>query len=326
MPGVIAAGATTSIPFGDDFSEDVLLPEGYRMNSGESLIAPYYSTVTPGYFEAMRVRLMSGRFFDERDTADSSKVVIVDQRLARRFWPGANPVGRRMYEPTNARDVLAITEKTQWFTVVGVAGEVKLRGLVEGVGDTGAYYMPQAQRPDRSPTFAIRTSRAPQSLAGAVRTEIARIDRELPVFDVQTMAERTALALVSRRSPMLLSMAFGFVALLLAAIGMYGVLAYVVTHRTKEIGIRIALGSSEGAVFQLILREGALLIAIGFLLGAAALIALRRTLESQLFDVRATDPLVLSLVVTILTLVALAACAIPARRATRIDPVAALAE
>jgi predicted permease len=326
VPGVVAAGATTAIPFGDDFSEDVMFPEGHRLSPGDSLIAPYYSSVTPGYFEAMRVGLVGGRFFDERDAADSPKVVIVDHRLARRFWPGVDPVGRRMYEPTDKKDLLRITDRTRWFTVIGVVGEVKLRGLVEGVGDTGAYYMPQAQKPARKLTFAIRASGAPQSVAGAVRAEIARIDRELPVFDVETMLDRADQSVATRRSSMLLSIAFGGVALFLAAIGIYGVLAYLVTLRTKEIGIRIALGSSTHAVFQLILSEGVLLIVTGFALGAAGAMALRRTVESELFGVRASDPVVLVMAIAILALVALAACAIPARRATRIDPIVALAE
>jgi predicted permease len=327
VPGVAAAGATSAIPFGDDFDEDVIFPEGHHLSPGDSLIAPYYSSVTTGYFEAMHVRLVGGRFFDERDAADSPRVVIVDERLARRFWPGVDPVGRRMYEPTDKKDLLRITDKTGWFTVIGVVGEVKLRGPVEGVGATGAYYMPQAQRPLRKLTFAIRASGgAPQSVAGAVRAAIAQIDRELPLFDVATMLDRADRSVATRRSSMLLSITFGCLALFLAAIGIYGVLAYLVTLRTKEIGIRIALGSSTHAVFQLILGEGLLLIVAGFALGATGAIALRRTLESQLFGVRASDPLVLALAVATLALVALAACAIPARRATRIDPIVALAE
>ena len=327
VPGVVAAGTTTAIPFGDNFDEDVIFPEGHHLNPGDSLIAPYYSGVTTGYFEAMRVRLVSGRFFDERDGPDSPKVVIVDQRLAKRFWPGVDPVGRRMYEPTDKADLLRITNETPWYSVIGVVGEVKLRGLVEGVGETGAYYMPQAQKPYRTLTFAIRTSGAsPQSVAGAVRIAIARIDRELPMFDVATMIERADRSVATRRSSMLLSMTFACLALFLAAIGIYGVLAYLVTLRTKEIGIRVALGSSSRAVFHLILGEGLVLIAAGFALGAAGAIAFRWTLQSELFGVRASDPVVLVSVVGVLAIVALAACAIPARRATRIDPIVALAE
>ena len=304
VPGVTAAGATTAIPFADEYSMDVIFPEGYRLNPGDSIVALYSSNVTAGYFEAMGIRLIGGRFFDDRDGAGAPGAMIVDERLARRFWPGVNPVGRRMFEPENDKDLTAISEKTSWFTVVGVVGEVKLRGLVEGVGETGAYYFPQAQSPSRRVTFTIRTSSAPESIVNAVRTAVTRIDRELPVFDVLTMAERTDRSLVKRRSPMLLAMVFGFVALFLAAIGIYGVLAYVVTQRTKEIGIRMALGSSKRAVFHLILREGVLLILTGLVIGAAGALALRRGLESALYGIRATDPLVLLLAVATLALVA----------------------
>jgi predicted permease len=326
VPGVTAAGATTAIPFGDEFSMDVVFPEGHRLKPGDSIVALYRSNVTAGYFEAMGIRLIGGRFFDDRDATSAQLSVIVDERLARRFWPGVNPVGRRMFEPGDDNDLTAIDEKTRWFTVVGVVGEVKLRGLVEGVGDTGAYYFPQEQTPSRRVTFTIRTSSAPDSIVNAVRAAVARIDRELPVFDVMTMAERTDRSLVTRRSPMMLAMVFGFVALFLAAIGIYGVLAYLVTQRTKEIGIRMALGSSKRAVFQLILREGMLLILTGFVVGAAGALALRRSLEGELYGIRASDPLVLLIAVATLALVAVAACAIPARRATRIDPAMALAE
>jgi ABC-type antimicrobial peptide transport system permease subunit len=196
--------------------------------------------------------------------------------------------------------------------------------LVEGVGETGAYYTPQAQTPARGLTYAFRTSGVPSSIATAVRGEIARLDRELPVFDVQTMAERTERSLTSRRLPVVLSLAFGLVALFLSAIGIYGVLAYLVTQRTKEIGIRLALGSSRTAVIHLVLREGLLLVAGGFALGAVGTAALTRSLETQLFGVRASDPVVLSLAIVTLSVVAFSACALPAHRATRVDPLIAL--
>ena len=224
--------------------------------------------------------------------------------------------------------MFATTDQTEWFTVIGVVSEVKLDAIDEGAHTVGAYYFPYAQRPgqSRGMTFAIKTAGDPRALSNSVRVAINDLDRELPVFDLQTMDERMEKALVTRRSPMVLSLSFGLVALLLSAIGIYGVLAYLVTQRTKEIGIRIALGSSARAIFDLVLREGLLVIGTGFLLGAAGTAALRKSLESQLFGVRATDPLVLATVTTVLALVALAACVLPARRATKIDPIVALTE
>jgi putative ABC transport system permease protein len=205
---------------------------------------------------------------------------------------------------------------------------VRLRGLVESVGEVGAYYYPQTQQPSsaRGLTCAIRTASVPSSVAAAVRGEIAHLDRELPVFDVQTMAERMDRSLVSRRAPAVLATWFGLVALFLSAIGIYGVLTYLVTERTKEIGIRIALGSSAADVFHLVLREGLVLIASGCAIGAVGVAALSRRLESQLFGVHAGDPAVVSLAAATLALVALVACTLPARRATRINPVIALDE
>jgi ABC-type antimicrobial peptide transport system permease subunit len=159
-----------------------------------------------------------------------------------------------------------------------------------------------------------------------LRAAVASLDRQLPVFDVQTMMQRREKALEGRRSPALLSLAFGAVALLLSAVGLYGVLAYLVTQRTKEIGIRLALGSSTRGIFELVIREGLALLAVGLVLGAIGAFALRRSLESQLFGVGAADPVVLGTVALVLAVVAILACAIPARRATRIDPRAALAE
>ena len=321
IPGVLDVGATSSIPFAEDFNQDVLLPEGY---GGQMVLAAFESTVTPSYFETMRARLIGGRFFDERDTASAPRVVIVDERLARRYWPGVSPIGRRMYTPSDLKDPLAVTERTQWYTVVGVVGEVKLRGLVEGVGSVGAYFRPQAQSPRRVLTFAIRTAANPASLASAVRHEIARLDRELPLFDVQTMVGRADRSLTTRRSAMWLAAGFGLVALLLCAIGIYGVLAYAVSQRTKEIGIRVALGSTSSRIFALIAQEGALLIAIGLGLGALGALALKRSIEGQLFDTQFGDPVVLTSAVAVLVVAAMAACTIPARRATRVDPLVAL--
>ena len=282
--------------------------------------------VSPEFFSAMKIPLLRGRFFDERDHATAPRAVIVDEKLARRFWPNTDPIGRRMYMPQDINNLLATNEKTVWLHVVGVIGDVKLHTLTEDKQTVGAYYFPMEQDTVGGMTFVVKTAGDPVALSGSVRGVLAQLDRELPVFDMQTMDARMEKSLVTRRSPVLLSLSFGVVALFLSAIGIYGVLAYLVTQRRKEIGIRIALGGSARAIFELVLREGLLLIAGGFLLGAAGAVALRKSLESQLFGVSATDPVVLAAVTVILGAVAVAACALPARRATRIDPIVALAE
>lgn len=326
LPGVEAAGATDTIPFGGNHSDSVILAEGYQMQPGESVISPNQVDVSPGYFESLRAVLVRGRFFDERDTATSPKVIIVDEKLAHRFWPNQDPIGRRMFRPEDINQLLAITEKTVFLTVVGVVHDIKLADLVQGNGEVGSYFFPLAQDPSRMLTFTLRTATDPAALANPLRDAITGLDRELPLFDTQTMEERMDQSLTSRRSPVMLSLGFGAIALFLSAIGIYGVLAYLVTQRTKEIGIRIALGSSARAIFELVLREGLALVGAGFVFGAAGAIALRKSLQSQLFGVSATDPVVLAVVASILALVALLACVLPARRATRIDPIVALAE
>jgi predicted permease len=326
LPGVEQAGATDIIPLGGSSSDSVILAEGYQMRPGESVISPFALDVTPGYFEAMGARLLKGRFFTDADGKDSLPVIMVDEKLARRFWPGQDPVGRRMYKPNDINDLLAITKDTVFYTVVGVVGDMKVRDLTEGREAVGAYYFPVAQDTSRALTFAIKAKGRPDALASGVRGTIASIDRELPVYDVRTMEERLDSALLNRRSPALLSLSFGALALLLSAVGIYGVLAYVVTLRAKEFGIRIALGSTTSSIFRLVIREGAVLLAVGFALGAAGALLLRRGLESQLFGVGASDPRVVAGATLLLGLVALAACALPARRATRTDPRIVLTE
>ena len=338
LPGVSAVGGTDTIPFGGNNSDSVILAEGYQMKPGESVISPSQVSVTPGYFEAMGVKLVRGRFFDGRDApiaatatavggrAVAPRSIIVDETLAKRFWPTQDPIGRRMYFPNDIKDLTAITPQTAFMTVVGIIGDIKLHDLTEGKKSVGAYYFSTDQDTSSGLTFAVKTAGDPLSLTSAVRNALGGLDRELPVFDIQTMDQRMDKSLVSRRSPVVLSLVFGGVALLLSAIGIYGVLAYLVTQRRREIGIRIALGSSARSIFELVLREGLFLILGGFVLGAVGALALRKSLESQLFGVSATDPLVLAAVTGLLAAVAVVACALPARRATRIDPIIALAE
>jgi predicted permease len=324
LPGVMSAGATDSLPFAGDYSDSVIFAEGYVMQPGESLISPSRISVTPGYFEAMAIPLADGRFFDERDTDKATKVVIVDERLAKKFWPDTSPVGRRMWRPTSIESMAQPGRDAEWFTVVGVVGSVKLRALVDPDERVGAYYFPFEQSTSSGVTFAVRTTARPDSITASLRNAIIEIDAELPLYDVEVMQDRIDDSLVARRSPMLLSLGFGSVALLLAAIGIYGVLAYMVAQRTKEIGIRMALGSTSRQVLKLVLGEGARILAAGFVLGIAGALALGRFIETVLYGVRPMDPVVLGSVASLLLIIALIACLLPARRATRVDPARAL--
>ena len=326
LPGVVTAGATDTIPFGGSNSDSVIIAEGYQMKPGESVISPSQVTVSPGYFEATGVRLARGRFFQDSDAGGQRPVVIVDEKLARRFWPGQDPIGRRLFLPTDINNLLAVNDKTVFLDVVGVIKDVKLRDIAEGEKGVGAYYFPMSQSTSSYLTFAVKTSGAPETVTGGLRSTMAALDPELPLFDVRSMEQRTETALVARRSSAMLSLTFGLVALLLSAVGVYGVLAYLVNQRTREIGIRMALGSSPLRIFDLVLREGLLLVSLGFVLGGIGTALLKRSLESQLFDVHVTDPLVLTAAAAVLGTVALAACALPARRAAAIDPAIALSD
>ena len=327
VPGVDAAGVSTFLPFGWGDSSSAIIPEGYVAAAGESIVSPSRLHVSPGYLDALRVPLKRGRLFTDNDAAGTTPVVIVDERLARRFWPDADPIGRRVYLPGGADEVAKPGPDVVWLQVVGVVESVKLKGLIEGDdARVGAYYLPYAQDPERAIGFAVRTHGDAGSVTAAVQRELATLDPELQLFDVFTMSERIEQSLNPRRMPMLLSLAFGMVALLLAAVGIYGVLAYQVRQRTREIGIRMALGSEAIGILRLILREGALLVVVGLAVGLAGALALRGLIASQLYGVGALDPGVLLAVTGVLAIASLAACLGPARRASRVSPVVALAE
>ena len=326
LPGVAYAGATSSIPFGDDFSDSVIFAEGYQAAPGESLISPYRVEVSPGYMEALGIPLRSGRTFTASDTSTSPRVVIVDERLARKFWPGADPVGRRMYNVNDPSEFGKPGASATWYNVVGVVGTTKMAGLVTADDRPGTYYFPASQDSPRTMALAIRTMGDPLSLAPAVRRELLAIDPELPLYSVRTMEDRMGASLTDRRTPMVLALFFAAVALFLAAVGLYGVLAYQVSQRSKEIGIRMALGSDSQGIFVMVVKEGLVLLAAGLVIGLIGAFGMRRAIESQLYGTSGLDPLVIGSVATILGFVAIAACMVPARRASRIDPMAALSE
>jgi putative ABC transport system permease protein len=326
VPGVVSVGSTTAIPFGTNQSDSVIFAEGYVMKPGESVVSPRQIKITPGYLETMGITLVRGRYFTGHDDDKAPGAIIVDEILARKFWPNSDPIGRRMYQPQHVSDLMKTDANTRWLYVVGVVRSITQDALDSKTASVGTYYFPHAQSPQRFVTLAVKASTGAQSTAQAIRSTIASIDSELAMFDVKSMSERTQLSLSSRRAAMALALVFGGLALFLAAIGIYGVLAYLVTQRRREIGIRVALGSTSGGIVGLVVREGLGLVAMGLALGIAAALGLRRVVENELYGVSALDPMVFAAVIATLALVALVACIGPARRATRVDPIIVLNE
>jgi len=325
IPGVISAGATTGVPFSGEYSDSVILPEGYTMRPGQSIVSPMSLVATPGYMETMNIGLVRGRYFDARDTENSPRVAIIDERLAHEFWPDSDPTGRRMFPPSNP-DFTKTDAHTVWITVVGVVRTVRL-GDLSGAGNAaGTYYFPYAQTPQHNFMIAVAAKGDQSALSHAVRAAMAGVDPELALFDVKSMTERKELSLSSRKTSMSIALAFGGLALFLSAIGIYSVLSYLLGQRRREIGIRLAVGSSPSGIFLLFFREGLVLIGTGLLAGIVGAAALRKAVENQIYGVQPLDPLVISLVTAVLGGIALAACLRPAQRAMQVDPVVVLNE
>jgi len=326
IPTVEHAGATTWIPFGAlGRAQATIVPGEFRPERGDTATFPNRVFISSGYLNAVGARIVGGRLFEDRDVFESRRVAIVDDRLAKRFWPNEDAVGKRLYRLGDS----GIDPATEHL-VIGVIGELKLSGLDEPRDGVGTYYLPYAQLPNgqiwRVPFIAVKTTSDPQAITGPLRAAVHEIDPALPLFDARTLQERTDSSLGARRAGLLLSSSLGGVAILLAGIGIYGVVAYWVAQRSREIGVRIALGSSAGGILSLVMSEGLLLTVAGFAIGIAGALALGQIFESQLFDVRASDPGVFVFVTTALMVVAVLACVIPARRAVRTDPVVALAD
>ena len=325
IPGVVSAGATSSIPLSGSYSDSVILAEGYLMKPGESVVAPVYIGVTPGYFEAMGIRLLRGRYFDDRDTENSRPAIIIDKGLAQKFWTGHDPIGRRMFQPSGP-DLTRSDANTRWLTVVGVVDSVRMKNLAGTDNEAGAYYFPFSQSRPRNFTFSVKTHSEPAGLAPALRTAMYKVDPLLTLFDVRTMAERASVSLGSRRAALTLSLGFGAISLFLASVGLYGLLSYLLAQRRREIGIRMAVGSTPSAIFRLFLKEGAILVSIGVVSGVVAAVIARGAAERFLYGVRPLEPTVLGLVALLLGAIALLAIAGPARQAAQVDPAVALNE
>ena len=320
LPAVVAAGATTVVPLRGFYQSGVIIAEGYVPKPGEPAVATVRATVTPGYFEAAGTALVRGRYFDDRETVESTRSVIVDESLARRFWRDEDPVGRRIFRPANAKDLESVGPDTPWLTVVGVVRDAQLRGpLVTDFGTNGTVYFPYAVAAPRDFGYVIRTAGDPTALVGEIRSALAQIDRELPLFDIRTMSERSELTLLARTSTMQLATLFAGVAVFLSAIGLYGVLAYLVTQRSREIGVRLAVGSAPREIVALVLREGLGLAIGGVVLGVIGSLFLGRLVVSQLYGIAPTNPWVMLWMMLTLTAVATLACIVPARRAANLD-------
>jgi predicted permease len=315
LPGVTASGAVTALPLSQMFAWGPITVEGRVPPPGENFINADERMVSGHYFEAMQIPLRSGRFFGEQDTSTSPKVVVIDEYMAQQLWPNQDPVGRRIH-------LGGITDKDPWQTVVGIVGRVKQYTLDSD--SRIALYLPHTQYPARAMNVVLRSRADPASLASAVKQQIHELDSDLPLYNVRTMKQRLDESLARRRFSMLLLTLFACVALALAAIGTYGVMAYLVTQGTREIGIRIALGATHRAIVRLIVWKGLALALCGVAIGLAGAFALSRLMRSLLFGVTPSDPFTFVVISLLLTLIALLASYIPAHRAARIDPIVSL--
>ncbi|HYA97396.1 MAG TPA: ABC transporter permease [Methylomirabilota bacterium] len=317
LPGVTASGGAYALPLSQLFAWGPITVEGRAPAPGEKFLNADERMVAGRFFEAMQIPLLEGRLFSERDAADKPRVALVDEFMARELWPGQSPVGKRIHSG-------GIGENSPWITVVGVVGRVKQYTL--DADSRIAFYLPHEQSPARELTVVVRSVSDPAALAAAVRNEIRALDPDLPMYYVRTMNERVAESLARRRFSLLLLEIFAGFALGLAAVGVYGVMSYLVTQGARELGIRVALGATQRAVLSLVLGRGMLLAAGGIALGAGAALAMGRLIARMLFRVGPADPLTFSLVTGIMLGVAFLAVSVPARRATRVDPIVALRE
>jgi predicted permease len=314
LPGVRSAAVDWTLPFSGVYDSAGVDLEGRKFAPGYTP-SIRLDALTPGYFRTMRIPLLRGRRFNDRDAASSLPVAIVNEAFALKYFPNENVVGKRI------RPSISVGSTTPWREIVGVVGNTKLKGLAENFEPE--YYLPFGQFPIFS-TIVLRTRDKPLTMVPAVRTVIASMDRNLPVYDVSTMENYLSSSVARSRFSTLLLGLFGALALLLAAVGIYGVVSYSVSQRTHEVGIRIALGADRQDVLQLILRRGMVLALIGVAIGVPAALGLTRFLSSLLYDVKPTDPRTFIAVALIMLGVALLACYIPARRAAKVDPMVAL--
>jgi predicted permease len=311
LPGVAASGGVSSLPMSQFFAWGPITVEGRTPPPGEAFINADQRSATSRYFETMQIPLLRGRFFNEFDIDKAPRVVIIDDHFAQQIFPNEDPIGRRL-KFGDARS------ESIWETIVGVVGRVKQYGL--DADARIALYRPHTQSVARQLFVVVRSDSDPATLAGAVTRELRSLDRDLPISNVRTMSSRIEESLVRRRFSMVLLGLFAGLAFVLATIGIYGVMAYLVGQGTREMGIRIALGATPRAILALVLRQGLVVAGLGIGAGVIAAAFLTRLMRGLLFGIEPADPPTFAMTTAVIALTAIAACYFPARRAAKIDP------
>lgn len=319
LPGVQSVATRSHVPIAadDGYANLSFAIEG-RLPDAANRLTAFYNAVSPDYFRTMEIPVLKGRPFEARDDQKAQSVIIINETLARRYFSGEDPIGRRM--TLNDED----PKEEDWATIVGIVRDTKPRAVDLTASPVAEMYMPFAQQPQSSTALMIRTTNNPESIAAAVRHEVQTLDKTQLVHSVRTMDRVMSEAVATPRFRTSLLGVFAVVALILAMVGIYGVMSYAVTQRTHEIGIRMALGARAADVLKLLVRNGMWPVLLGVMLGLAGAVGLTRLMVSFLFGVTPTDALTLATVSISLILVALIACCIPARRATKVDPLVAL--
>jgi predicted permease len=315
LPGAVAAGGISSLPLSEMDAWGPITVEGRTPLPGENFINADERIVSGHYFEAMQIPLLKGRLFNDQDTVDTPRVLLVDEYMAQQLWPNQDPLGKRI-------TIGDLASKKEWVTVVGVVGRIKQASL-----DTDSrigLYMPHSQYLSRAMNIVLRTNTDPAALASAVNHELHEFDHDLPIYRVLSMQQRIAGSLARRRFSTTLLGVFAGLALVLATIGIYSVMAYLVNQGTRELGIRMALGATQQAILRLVVRQGMVLALFGIGVGTIAALVFSRVVSGFLFGVAATDPVTFIATALLLIVVAMCASYIPARRAARIDPMISL--
>ena len=317
VPGVVSVGSTSNIPFGGNWSTGSFNVEGYTPPPNTPGPWGDQRVVSPGFLPAIGATLLHGRQFTDQDRAESPRVVIVDDEMVKRYWPNADPIGKRITYDDPQNDSIV-----NWLEVVGVVTHTLHEGL--DAQPRVQVYRPLAQRPIGFAGYTVRTAGQPLQAVNAIRAAIRSVDGDVPISQVNTMDALIDEANGPRRFAMVLLGSFAALAMILASIGLYGVMSYIVTQRERELGVRVALGASTREVLGLVLGQGLKLVVVGIALGLAASLGLTRFMERMVFNVSTTDPLTFAAMSLMLILVALLASYLPARRATKVDPIEAL--